>query len=364
MSLLLVFVGTPPASICVAALMQASWLLREMRKNVAGQVVCAQMNARADGAPITSGVSVLVLGDGGAQGAGGGTLAHEGNGAWSYAPTQAETNFAHVAFTFAHASGVNQTVQVYPVAYDPGDAAGLGLSRVDAAIGSRLAAASYTAPDNATIASIQSDTNDIQTRLPAALVGGRMDSSVGAMGADVITAAAIAPNAITASEAPALANLDVAVSTRSTYAGADTAGTTTLLGRLTAIRATLLDQLSLLDVAISSRLDAAGYTAPDNAGVGTLVGRLTAGRASNLDNLDALVSSRLPTAGYTAPDNVRVALIEKLLRNKLVTDPGTGVATLYDDDSVTPLLTAQLYETAAGGQTYRGQGAERRERLA
>ena len=41
-------------------------------------------------------------------------------------------------------------------------------------------------------ASIQADTNDIQTRLPAALVSGRMDSSVGAMAANVITAAATA----------------------------------------------------------------------------------------------------------------------------------------------------------------------------
>lgn len=39
---------------------------------------------------------------------------------------------------------------------------------------------------------IQADTEDIQTRLPAALVSGRMDSSVGAMAANVITAAATA----------------------------------------------------------------------------------------------------------------------------------------------------------------------------
>lgn len=43
---------------------------------------------------------------------------------------------------------------------------------------------------------ILADTNDIQTRLPAALVGGtRMDSSVGAMAADVVTAAAVAADA-------------------------------------------------------------------------------------------------------------------------------------------------------------------------
>lgn len=57
-----------------------------------------------------------------------------------------------------------------------------------------------------------------------------------------------------------------------------------------------------------------------------------------------------------------VVLIERLLRNKLITDPTTGIATLYDDAGTTPLLQAQLYEGTGTGQTYRGQGAERRER--
>lgn len=48
------------------------------------------------------------------------------------------------------------------------------------------------------VATVQSDTDDIQTRLPAALVSGRMDSDVGAMQAGVVTAAAIATAAIDA----------------------------------------------------------------------------------------------------------------------------------------------------------------------
>ena len=52
----------------------------------------------------------------------------------------------------------------------------------------------------ALIAAVQSDTDDIQTRLPAALVSGRMDSSVGAMAAAVLNAAAIASDAITAAK--------------------------------------------------------------------------------------------------------------------------------------------------------------------
>lgn len=50
---------------------------------------------------------------------------------------------------------------------------------------------------SADIAGIQSDTNDIQTRLPAALVSGRMDSSVGEMAANTLTASALATDAVT-----------------------------------------------------------------------------------------------------------------------------------------------------------------------
>lgn len=48
-----------------------------------------------------------------------------------------------------------------------------------------------------TATDVESDTSDIQARLPAALVSGRMDSSVGAMAADTLTAAAIAASAVT-----------------------------------------------------------------------------------------------------------------------------------------------------------------------
>ncbi len=49
---------------------------------------------------------------------------------------------------------------------------------------------------DADVSAVLADTNDIQARLPAALVGGRMDASVGAMAADVITAAALAADAV------------------------------------------------------------------------------------------------------------------------------------------------------------------------
>lgn len=61
----------------------------------------------------------------------------------------------------------------------------------------------------------------------------------------------------------------------STYAGGDTAGTTTLLARLTATRSNLLDNLTRLDVAVSS---VAGGVTVDTASIADrLLGRSIAG---------------------------------------------------------------------------------------
>ena len=65
---------------------------------------------------------------------------------------------------------------------------------------------------------------------------------------------------------------------------------------------------------------------------------------------------------YRAGDAGELALL--ILRNKQVTNPSGGLMTVYAADGTTPLLTAQLYEDAAGAVAYRGRGAERRERLA
>jgi hypothetical protein len=77
--------------------------------------------------------------------------------------------------------------------------AGTGGTGLDAS-GMRAALGMANPDMDTQLGGIQSDANDIQTRLPAALVSGRMDSSVGAMAANVLNAAAIAANAITAAK--------------------------------------------------------------------------------------------------------------------------------------------------------------------
>lgn len=99
------------------------------------------------------------------------------------------------------------------------------VDNINATISSRLATAGYTTPLDAAgtrsavglgsatldtqLAAIQADTDNLQTRVPAALVGGRMDASVGAVNADTVAAA------------------NLAKTTRATVRGTVTSGATT-----------------------------------------------------------------------------------------------------------------------------------------
>lgn len=79
---------------------------------------------------------------------------------------------------------------------------------------------------SADIAAVQADTDDIQTRLPASLVGGRMDCDVGNMQSGVVDPAAVGTGAI---DADALATdavneiRDAILSDSTSFAGADIA---------------------------------------------------------------------------------------------------------------------------------------------
>lgn len=87
-----------------------------MKKNIAGQIIGAQMVNASDGSAFTGAVTVYVTGDGGAQGlgsVGAGACTHEGNGYHTYAPAQAETNYDLIAFTFIGTGAVPTTIQVF-----------------------------------------------------------------------------------------------------------------------------------------------------------------------------------------------------------------------------------------------------------
>ena len=64
---------------------------------------------------------------------------------------------------------------------------GDGFARLGAPVGASI---------SADVAGVQADTDNLQTRIPTALVGGRIDASIGAVAANAITAAGIADGAI------------------------------------------------------------------------------------------------------------------------------------------------------------------------
>jgi len=83
-----------------------------------------------------------------------------------------------------------------------------------------------------------------------------------------------------------------------------------------------------------------------------------------IGNSAGLIVVETGVSGLTAGESATLTMIEKLVRNKTITDPVSGKQKVYEADGSTLLVQADLFEDAAGTQPYRGQGAERRERLA
>lgn len=93
-----------------------------MRKNIASQIIGAQMVTAVDGTAFTGSVTCYVAVNNGTQtigSVGSGVCTHKGNGFHVYAPSQAETNGNHLAFTFIGTGAVPVTQQVYTIGYDP-----------------------------------------------------------------------------------------------------------------------------------------------------------------------------------------------------------------------------------------------------
>jgi len=326
-----------------------------MKKNVAGQTIGAQLISKTDGSPVTTGTTTIyVTGDAGTQAVGSvgaGVCTHEGNGYWSYAPAQAETNYDLIAFTFVNTAACN--------------------------------------------ASIQAETSFPQTGDSFAIVtaGGTGDNAAIKAKTDLIPAAPASTTNITAASGIALAvNQHVIVDsgTITTYTG-NTPQTGDSFARIGVAGAGLTalgdTRLANLDAAVSTRLATSGYTAPDNATIAAIASYVDTEVAAIKAKTDQLVftvankvdanallgGGGLDAAGVRAAIGLATAnldtqlanlvIVAKILRNKVITDPATGILTVYDDDNTTVYLSAQLYKDAAGTITYAGTGAERRQRM-
>lgn len=252
-----------------------------------------------------------------------------------------------------------------------------GLGALLTAVNSRLATSGYTAPDNATIAVIAGNASSIDSRLPAALVGGRMDASVGAMAADTITNTALAASAVTEIQAGlstldpagiraaigmATANLDTQLDAIPTAAENQSGmATAAALATVAAYIDTEVAAILALVTSINAKtanLPAAPAATGDcltAAGVRGAVGLATA-------NLDTQLGTLATAAALSALSTLSTE-IRKFLRNKRILDPVTGVETLYDDDG-SALYTRNVYQDTAGLVPYADSGADRVERFA
>ena len=169
----------------------------EVRKNTAGQVVAFQAVSTTDGSAVTTGTpTVYYTIDGGTQGTGAGTTTHEGNGCWSYAPAQAETNGNHVVFTFTLTGAVSQSVNVYPVAFNPTDAVRLGLT----ALPNAAAGAAGGLPTDSTGKTAFNDLSAAGVRAAVGMTSANLDAqlsdktgySLSSSGLNAVTAWAVA----------------------------------------------------------------------------------------------------------------------------------------------------------------------------
>jgi hypothetical protein len=366
------------------------------RKNVAGQFLpFALINATTGAALTGATVTAVRTIDGGSQAACTGTVAEMGGGQYRLALSQADTNGDNIGYLLTASGAIPAHFAVTLTAADPTDAASFGITRIDAAITSRMAtytqptgflAATFpgtvASPTNITAGTITTVTN--LTNLPAvptnwltatgiaagalngkgdwnigktgyaltagtglgnqtANITGNLSGSVGSVtgavgsvtgnvGGNVVGTVASVVGSVGGNVTGSVGSVtglnvsfvDVAISSRSTYAGGDTAGTTTLLSRLDATRAGLLDNLADLDVAVSTRQP---------------TGAVTLTTAGNEAVADALLNRNVEGGGNTG------ALVKEgfyFLRLKWNTTDTPGVLTVYREDGTTVAWTRTL----------------------
>jgi hypothetical protein len=230
------------------------------------------------------------------------------------------------------------------VAYDINDTVRMGLTALpnaaaDAAGGLIISDAGGLDADaqRADVAAILVDTGTtLDARIPAALVGGRMDASVGAMAANVITAAATAAD-FTTEVTTGLSTLDAA-GVR-TAVGLASANMDTQLAAIAGfIDTEVASILAAVDTEVAAIKAKTDNLPASPAAVGSAM-TLTAGERNSV--ADALLGRDI-AGGASSGRLVKEALY--VLRNKV--EVAAGTLTVYADDDTTPAFTAAVTTTA------------------
>jgi hypothetical protein len=272
----------------------------------------------SDGAVQGSGVSIAVIPQGGASGAGGGTTAYD-NGITLYTPTQAETNYASFIVIAYKTGCIPVSVTVVTSKSATTGYAGLDWGQV-------LNPTTTVGLTGTTIATTQKvDVETIKTQAVTASAGVTFPTSIASptnITAGTITTVTNLTNAPTAGDFTATmkASLNAATpavtvsdktgfslagtqtfNNTGTWTGniVGTLSTVTTLTNLPAITANWITAAGIAASALNGKGDWSTYAGTDTSGTTTLLSRLTATRAGYLDNLGAALAEAYRADGAT-----------------------------------------------------------------
>ena len=242
-------------------------------------------------------------------------------------------------------------IELQVIAADLDDATALGLSRLDAAISSRLATSGYTAPLDAA-----------GTRSAVGLAAANLDTQLGTLA----TASAL-------STVAGYIDTEVAAIKAKTDNLPAAPAATGDIPTAAAIRAEMDANSTKLDVAVSSRLASAGYTAPlDAAGTRTAVGLASANLDTQIGTL-ATASALSTAAGEVTAikaktDSLTFTSAGKIDANLLAVGSstaagdaikravmGNAIGTVGSGSTTTSIVTSSLTPAAAVADQFKGR---------
>ena len=311
----------------------------------------------SDGAVQTAGVTVRVLPFGGSEADGVGDVAYSTDGVVVYTPTQAEMNYTSCIFIARKTGCIPADKTIIASASSTAGYAGTDQSK----IANATSTVNLSGTTIKTATDIETDTQDIQSRLPAALVDGRIDSRVGATANNVITHNTIASNAIGNSQlATSAINAIQSGLATSTQAGAIETDTQNIQSRL---------PTSLVDGRMAANAqvvgDKEGYKlASDGLALvtawtvgitGNLTGNVTGSVGSisgvtfpaNFSNLNITVGGSIAELGPNSiPEDAFVS--GALSARALAADAATEIATAVSGIQVLSRLDSMIESDGAG----------------
>ena len=321
----------------------------------------------SDGAVQTSGVAITVRGQGGAEGASGGTIVYGASGIVYYTPTQAETNFTSfvviaskagclpVAQTIITTASITAgTVLLAPVTHTSATVptvsavTGLTAANLDVAVSTRMA--TYTQPTGflaatfpATIASTTNITAGTLTtvtnltNLPsipsnwltaagiaASALNGKGDWNIGKTGysltqtfpTNFASLAITGGGAVTAGTVSDKTGYSLSATQAFNNTGTWTGNVSGSVGSVTGLT------VANLDVAVSSRLASAAYVLPDNAGIAAIPTNPLLTTDTRLDKLDATVSG-VPAAVLSAASTTPIVANAVQIKGQTIQGSGS-----------------------------------------